>query len=106
MRQIFHPRALFSYDGVLTRGDFFRTYTPLFLIVIVSDIFGHFFKNFFLLEWFFWSIFSLCAILICFQVIKRLRDTKHSWWYSLLLFLPIVNLYIIYLLFFKTSKHV
>ncbi len=96
----FVSSELLSWQGRVSRGRFWRTYfsliIPEFVIGIVASLTASG-----LLAWLFWSLYTLFAILIVFLVIKRLHDLGKSGWWMLLLSLPVVNLYIIYLLFVK-----
>jgi len=89
-----------SWKGPLHRGDFWRAY-PILAIPNYIAFTAAPFAAPALFQWLVWSLFVFTAILIVFQVIKRLNDTGHSGWLSLLLFVPLVNVYVLYLLFVK-----
>lgn len=89
-----------SYDGTLTRGQFIKTYLILAFINYVTYTFAPFLSPLYY-EWLLWSIFVFTAIVSVFQIIKRLRDLGRSPYLSLILLIPFVNIYVIYLLFIK-----
>lgn len=91
---------LFSWQGRASRRVFLRTYfsliIPEFFIGIVATLTASQF-----LAWLLWSLYTFLAIGIVFLVIRRLHDLGKSGWWIVLLSLPVVNVYIIYLLFIK-----
>lgn len=91
------------WDGRLNRSQFLRRYillaiAELFLGVIAKSISPA------LYAWFFWAVFVFIAYLIFFRVIERLRDSGHSWKTALLLLVPFLNVYAIYLIFLKKGS--
>ncbi len=99
----FATSPLFSRDGCVSRSQFWRTYfsliIPEFIIGIVASLTASG-----LFAWLLWSLYTLLAIMIVFLVIKRLHDVQKSGWWMLLLSLPVVNIYILYLLFIKKGS--
>ncbi len=92
------------WEGALSRGDFWRIYWPLAIMQALIQIpFALTASR--LLAWVLASLTTFIAIAVFFQILKRLSDTEHSRWIALLLLVPFVNLYPIYLLFIKKGAH-
>lgn len=89
-----------SCEGVMSRRQFWYAY----LLLAIPNYFAYQFAPFLapvFYEWLARSFFAFTAILLVFQVVKRLHDTGRSGWMSLLLLIPGLNLYVLYLLFIK-----
>ena len=87
----------------MSRGEFWKVY----FLLAIPDFFVGIFARIVVSQFLAWLLFSMICFLstlIVFQVFKRLRDVGKPWWISLLLFLPFVNLYVIYLLFIKKGS--
>lgn len=93
-----------SWDGYMRRGQFWKAYFALMIPGYVSYTIAPIISPYYY-SWLLYSIWVFTGILSIFQVIKRLRDVNRSPWISLLLFLPVVNLYVMYLLFIKKSVY-
>src|SRR3989338_4421530 len=89
-----------SWKGMLPREDFWRAYPVLAIPNYIAYKAAPFATPAWF-QWLVWSFFVFTALLIVFQVIKRLRSTGRSGWMSIILFFPFLNLYVLYLLFLK-----
>lgn len=95
---------LITWEGALSRGDFWRVYWPLAIVQVFIQIPLTLTASR-LLVWLLASLMTFIAVAVFFQILKRLSDTGHSRWFALLLLVPFVNLYSIYLLFIKKGLH-
>lgn len=95
---------LITWEGTLSRGDFWRVYIPLALVQFLIQIPLTLTASR-LLAWILASLTTFIAIAVLFQILKRLSDTGHSRWFALLLLVPFANLYPIYLLFIKKGSY-
>lgn len=93
-----------TYEGTLSRGDFWRMYWPLAIVQALLQI-PFVLTASRLLAWLLASFMTFIAVAVFFQILKRLSDTGRSRWFVLLLLIPFVNLYPIYLLFIKKGSH-
>ena len=94
---------LITWEGTLSRGDFWRMYWTLAVAQLLIHIpFALTASR--LLAWIVGSLAVFIAMATLFQILKRMTDTGHSRWAVLLLLVPFVNLYPIYLLFIKKSN--
>lgn len=89
-----------SWKGSLARGKFWKAYFALIIPGFVAHTLAVFIQPLFY-AWMLNSFWIFTGVLIVFQVIKRLRSTRKSPYLALLLFVPFVNLYVLYLLFIK-----
>ncbi|MBI4235494.1 DUF805 domain-containing protein [Candidatus Peregrinibacteria bacterium] len=100
LKPLKQPVSYLSYEGTLPRGQFIKTYLILAFINYVAYTFAPFISPA-IYEWLLWSTVIFTTILSVFQIIKRLRDLNRSPYLIFVLLIPIVDLYVIYLLFFK-----
>ena len=84
----------------MSRRDFWRRYFFLIVPVFIVGIFAGLTASA-IFEWLLWSFYSFFSFLIIFLVIKRLHDVGKRGWWALFLFVPGMNIYLVYLLFFK-----
>lgn len=89
-----------SWDGNMSRGKFWKAYFILMIPSYLSYTFAPFIHPIYY-SWLLYSISVFTGILIVFQVLKRLSGGNNSPRIVLLLLIPVVNLYVIYLLFIK-----
>lgn len=95
---------LITWEGALSRGDFWRMYWPLAVLQVFIQI-PFVLTASRLLAWVLASLGVFIAMATLFQILKRLSDTGRSRWFALLLLVPFANLYPIYLLFIKKGSH-
>lgn len=91
---------LFSWEGTMPRGQFWKVFFTLMIPGYIAYTLAFIIRPLYY-SWILYSIWTFTGIVIVFQVIKRLRAVNKNPWISLLLFLPVVNLYVMYLLFIK-----
>lgn len=95
---------LITWEGVLSRREFWRIYWPLAIAQVIVQV-PRTLTASRLLEWLLTSFSVFIAVATLFQILKRLSDTGRSRWFALLLLVPFANLYTIYLLFIKKGVH-
>lgn len=95
---------LITWEGTLSRGDFWRIYWPLAIVQVMVQV-PRILTASRLFAWLLTSLSVCIAVATLFQILKRLSDTGHSRWFALLLLVPFANLYTIYLLFIKKGAH-
>src|SRR3989338_5019669 len=93
---------LLTWEGRVTRRVFYRFYFPLLFVAVVLETIATFTLSW-PLAWLTSAAAIFCAITIVFLVIKRLRDAGKSGYYALLFFVPVANLFAVYLVFFKKT---
>ncbi len=95
---------LVTWEGTLSRGDFWRLYFPLAIFQVFLEI-PRALSASRLVAWAYTLLAVFIAIATVFQILKRLSDTNHSRWLIFLLLVPVANLYPIYLLLLKKGFH-
>ncbi len=94
---------LYGFSGRIKRSQFFLGWLlmviPTCIVFLNAENIADPFRKVIL------SIAFLFLIVVQISIgIKRLHDTNHSGWYFLLLIVPLVNLYLTYLLFSAGSN--
>jgi uncharacterized membrane protein YhaH (DUF805 family) len=82
-------------------GAFCKVFFMVMALTILKSLFGKW--SFWLLVTFIDTVASiLLLILFVFNTIKRLHDLNISWWYSLIMFVPLLDIILfVYLLIFR-----
>lgn len=101
-------RSLTNPNGRIGRMQYLKAFAMLVILQIILDfIFGTIQESldmeYMSLEMIFFSSIPsfITGILFIMPNITRLHDTNRSGWFQLIGFIPIVNLYLFYVLFFQ-----
>ena len=95
--------SIFSYKGVLSRGEFAKIVIPAMIINAILNVISKYNNDKSLVVALVLISFGLLSIIIL-ACIKRLRDIKKSPWWTLVFLIPLGGFILILYLLFAKSK--